>query len=100
MGFTAAASWAQACNEAKAVEVGLPPDKRLIDDQPPPSQFPVWGSILDDVWALDACINDEEPHGVASKWLEDVATAWGRDGVKEHDKKAVRGGCIEKRFRE
>ena len=53
MGFTAAASWAQAYNEAKAVEVGLPQDRRLIDDKPPPKQFPIWGSILDDVWALD-----------------------------------------------
>ena len=91
MGFTAAASWAQAYNEAKAVEVGLPQDRRLIDDKPPPKQFPIWGSILDDVWALDECTSVEDPPGVASKWLEDIAHAWGRDGVVEHEKKAVHG---------
>ena len=91
MGFTAAASWAQAYNEAKAVEVGLPQDRRLIDDKPPPKHFPIWGSILDDVWALDECTSAEDPPGVASKWLEDIAQAWGRDGVLEHEKKAVRG---------
>ena len=91
IGFTAAASWAQAYNEAKAVEVGLPQDRRLIDDKPPPKHFPIWGSILDDVWALDECTSAEDPPGVASKWLEDIAQAWGRDGVLEHEKKAVRG---------
>ena len=90
MGFTAAASWAQAY-KAKAVEVGLPQDRRLIDDKPPPKHFPIWGSILDDVWALDECTSAEDPPGVASKWLEDIAQAWGRDGVLEHEKKAVRG---------
>lgn len=91
MGFTAAASWAQAYNEAKVAEVGLPQDKRLIDDRPPPSQFPIWGSILDDVWALDECASVDDPPSIASKWLDDVAVAWSRDGVKEHEKKAVQG---------
>ena len=53
MGFTAAAAWAQAYNEQKAREAELPVDSRLVDGKPPPSGFPIWGSILDDVWAIE-----------------------------------------------
>jgi hypothetical protein len=95
MGFTAAAAWAQAYNEAKAVEVSLPRDARLIDSQPPPQRFPIWGSILDDVWALEECNSLEDPPGIGSKWLHDVATAWTNDGVVEHQKKAVDGAARE-----
>ena len=95
MGFTAAAAWAQAYNEAKAVEVSLPRDARLIDSQPPPQSFPIWGSILDDVWALEECNSLEDPPGIGSKWLHDVATAWTNDGVVEHQKKAVDGAARE-----
>ena len=91
MGFTAAAAWAQAYNEAKAKEVGLPAQSRLIDTQPPPSSFPIWGSILDDVWALEECDSYDDPPTTGSKWLADISAAWTRDGVVEHEKKAVEG---------
>ena len=91
MGFTAAAAWAQAYNEAKAKEVGLPEQSRLIDTQPPPSSFPIWGSILDDVWALEECDSYDDPPATGSKWLADISAAWTRDGVVEHEKKAVEG---------
>ena len=91
MGFTAAASWAQAYNEAKAVSVSLPPDSRLIDSQPPPPTFPIWGSILDDIWAIDECDTIDDPPGIASKWMQDMADGWKEDGVVEHEKKAVNG---------
>ena len=46
MGFTAAASWAQAYNEAKAWDVALPSGSRLVDVKPPPDSFPIWGPFL------------------------------------------------------
>ena len=95
MGFTAAASWAQAYNEAKAQQVGLPVERRLVDSQPPPSAFPIWGSILDDIWALDECETEADPHRDAHEWLRKMAMAWERDGVQEHMKKAVQGKLRE-----
>ncbi|CAL1171994.1 unnamed protein product [Cladocopium goreaui] len=91
MGFTAAASWAQAYNEAKAVSVSLPSHSRLVDSQPPPSVFPIWGSILDDIWAIEECDSTDDPPGVAHRWMQDMAHAWKEDGVVEHEKKAVTG---------
>lgn len=91
MGFTAAASWAQAYNEAKAAEVSLPACARLVDSKPPPTSFPIWGSILDDVWAIGECDAADDPPGLAHDWMQDMATAWGKDGVVEHVKKAVSG---------
>lgn len=58
------------------------------------SYGPIWGSILDDVWAIDECDAADDPPrtaGLAHEWMQDMATAWGKDGVVEHVKKAVSG---------
>ena len=89
MGFTAAAAWAQAYNEQKAVEAALPDSARLVDGKPPPKNFPIWGSILDDVWAIEEDEGDDL--GVGHDWLARVAELWAEDGVEEHVKKAVEG---------
>lgn len=89
MGFTAAAAWAQAYNEQKAVEAALPDNARLVDGKPPPKDFPIWGSILDDVWAIEE--DDGDDLGVGHDWLARVAELWAEDGVEEHVKKAVEG---------
>ena len=89
MGFTAAAAWAQAYNEQKAVEAALPDNARLVDGKPPPKDFPIWGSILDDVWAIEE--DDGDDLGVGHEWLARVAELWAEDGVEEHVKKAVEG---------
>jgi len=93
MGFTAAAAWAQAYNEQKAREAGLPAESRLVDGRPPPKGFPIWGSILDDVWAIE-----EDPpadRAVGQEWLQRVSDLWAEDGLAEHIKKAVVGSTCE-----
>ena len=87
--FTAAAAWAQAYNEQKAVKAALPDNARLVDGKPPPKDFPIWGSILDDVWAIEE--DDGDDLGVGHDWLARVAELWAEDGVEEHVKKAVEG---------
>lgn len=94
MGFTAAAAWAQAYNEQKAREAELPVDSRLVDGKPPPSGFPIWGSILDDVWAIEEDpVDDHFKKG--HNWLDGVSRLWAQDGVEEHKKKAVEGAKRE-----
>ena len=92
MGFTAAAAWAQAYNEQKAREADLPTESRLVDGSPPPACFPIWGSILDDVWAIE---EDSTEQAKGHDWLAHIAELWANDGVEEHTKKAVEGAKRE-----
>ena len=49
MGFSPSAGPTNVCTE----NAGLPTDKQVLFSQPIPSDFLVWGSIIDDVWAVD-----------------------------------------------
>ncbi|CAE8581762.1 unnamed protein product, partial [Polarella glacialis] len=91
MGFTGAAAWAQGFNESIAMRAELPPDSRLVDGKPVPTQLPVWGSILDDMWAIDEVEVPNEPHAVAHEWMQRVSSEWHAVGVEDHVKKTVNG---------
>ena len=43
----------QALTDLIARDANLPPEKRLYPGEVSPESLPVWGSIIDDVWALD-----------------------------------------------
>ena len=50
MGFAPSAGWAQRVTD-RATE-GLPADRQVRFDLAVPEDWPVWGSIVDDVWAI------------------------------------------------
>eukprot|EP00974_Lingulodinium_polyedra_P079361 7686424-Lingulodinium_polyedra.AAC.1 len=53
MGFAPSAGWAQALADQGPAVAGVPLERRVRPDVPPPRDFPVWGSIMDDIWAVE-----------------------------------------------
>eukprot|EP00973_Karenia_brevis_P060859 8463304-Karenia_brevis.AAC.1 len=81
MGFGPSASWAQAYNDAAAEAVNLPQQQRLVDLSVAPTNFPIWGSIEDDFWAIE----EESPDGTApesKEWLRRIEDHWHNDGLE------------------
>ena len=52
MGFAPSAGWAQALTDHVTGIAGLPSSWRIVLGELAPAHLPVWGSIIDDVWAL------------------------------------------------
>eukprot|EP00435_Cladocopium_sp_Y103_P020181 s49_g4.t3 len=88
MGFGPSAGWAQALTDLIARDANLPPEKRLYPDAVAPECLPVWGSIIDDVWALDH-VDDDGQLPVGPIWLDRASDAWVKRGVQPHEKKSV-----------
>ena len=84
MGFGASAGWAQALADVVTAAAQLPPERRVTADEPPPHILPVWGTILDDVWALED--NPDQP-GVT--WSARAPEEWEQRGVESNRGKAV-----------
>ena len=84
MGFGPSAGWAQALTEVVTAE--LPKDKRLHPSQPVPVGLPVWGSICDDIWAMEEHLSDRQD---GPAWLNRAAELWEEKGVPMNDKKSV-----------
>eukprot|EP00974_Lingulodinium_polyedra_P077028 7457296-Lingulodinium_polyedra.AAC.1 len=53
MGFGPSAGWAQFLAEVACEKAALPPSRRFVDGAAPPTEPPIWGSIEDDVWAVE-----------------------------------------------
>ena len=84
MGFTGSAAWAQGLNEALSLRGGLPQGRRMVDGTVPPGRPPVWGSILDDIWAVDEVPGadaEDAPHVDAAVWVEEISKQWTRVGT-------------------
>ena len=92
MGFGPSAGWAQALTDLVAKDALLPPERRLHPDSVVPDDLPVWGSIIDDIWALDHIPPSAGslPHGPS--WLDDAEQAWVKRGVQPNQKKTVDAG--------
>ncbi|CAK9045996.1 unnamed protein product [Durusdinium trenchii] len=88
MGFGPSAGWAQAVTDLATEKGGLPDGRRVVPDSYPPSELPVWGSICDDIWALE-----HEGSGPDSlmgpRWMAAAEEAWQSFGVHPNPKKAV-----------
>ena len=94
MGFTGSAAWAQGLNEALSLRGKLPPTRRMVDGAVPPGRPPVWGSILDDIWAVDEVPESEAedaPHGEAARWVKEISKQWTRVGIDENLPKRIHG---------
>ena len=96
MGFAGSAAWAQGLNEALSLRGGLPQGRRMVDGTVPPGRPPVWGSILDDIWAVDEVPEldaEDAPHGDAALWVEEISEQWTREGIDENMPKRIHGFC-------
>ena len=89
MGFAGSVSWAQRLNEKLIADSTVPMENRVVGDSLMPADFPVWGSILDDVWALEVVDDEAAPPGVAAEWVADLASQWNKAGLEENMEKQV-----------
>jgi hypothetical protein len=59
-GFGPAAGWAQAVTDTATNDANIPNKQRVTFRDPVPGCFPIWGSILDDVWTIEAVTDESE----------------------------------------
>ena len=52
MGFGPSAGWAQELTDLATEKADLPGGNRVLITDEAPETFPVWGSIIDDIWAV------------------------------------------------
>ena len=62
----------------------MPESSHVVIDTPVPAGLPVWGSILDEVWALGVD-GDTQPR----EWCEAAERQWEVRGIESNAKKAV-----------
>lgn len=72
------------------IEAHLPQRQRVTFERPCPAEVPVWGSIIDGLWAI------EQPEGPtagssAHHWMTRAERQWGRFNVPLHHGKSVNG---------
>ena len=81
MGFAPAAGWAQCLTDTVTEKAGLPIESKLRIDEQAPKTFPVWSSIVDDIWWIDELVpsGDGELHG--PDWLNLTDKRWADVGV-------------------
>ena len=91
MRFAGSVSWAQRLNEKLITDSAVPTENRVIGDSLMPADFPVWGSILDDVWALEVVDDEADPPGVVAEWVADLACQRSKAGLEENLEKQVVG---------
>ena len=98
MGFAPSAGWAQLVTNAATKD--LPAAQRVDSDEVMPCSWPVWGSIVDDVWAIEEAPGDQalpadEPDrlpdslGDPATWLCSVEERWNNMKVEINAKKSV-----------
>ena len=92
MGFRPAAGWAQCLAELAVKRAELPVQHRLVEGARAPADFPIWGSILDDVWVVDGASKSDERVGIP--WLGKVETEWRKLGVQTNVKKDMLDSVI------
>ena len=71
-----------------------PTDKQATFVKEVPAELPVWGSIVDDIWAAE----EVERGGAAVvglEWLRRTDAEWAAMGHQSHDKKAIDGRAGE-----
>ena len=88
MGFGPSAGWAQAVTDLATQEANMPHDKRLHPDYHAPAELPIWGSICDDIWAVEFAGGSNDD-AVGPRWLGSAEQAWKSIGVKPNEKKSV-----------
>eukprot|EP00439_Symbiodinium_sp_Y106_P021533 s2228_g2.t1 len=88
MGFGPSAGWAQGLTDVVAEDANLSAERRLHPDHVVPSSLPVWGSIVDDIWAIEHAETQLDA-GVGAAWMDAAEKAWVSRGVEPNLKKSV-----------
>ena len=88
MGFGPSAGWAQGLTDTVTSRAGLPQEHRLHPDLVVPDSLPLWGSIVDDVWAIEHAESQMEA-GTGAAWMDATEASWVRHGVEPNAKKSV-----------
>jgi hypothetical protein len=78
MGFAPSAGWAQALTDHVIDIAGLPSSRRIVLGGLAPAHLPVWGGVIDDVWALGYF--DGHDQFVVPNWMARVDSAWASVG--------------------
>lgn len=91
MGFGPSAGWAQGLTDVATTDAELPMSCRIRPDFVVPEGLPVWGSIIDDLWALDHVDDIDGVAVTGPEWLNRAEEAWELRGVESHKKKSVDG---------
>ena len=71
-----------------AEDANLSAERRLHPDHVVPSSLPVWGSIVDDIWAIEHAETQLDA-GVGAAWMDAAEKAWVSRGVEPNLKKSV-----------
>ena len=95
MGFGPAAGFAQALTDVCTGRASLPPERRLLPSEPAPSALPIWGSIIDDIWAVEECEKQQTAGDIGPVWMQLVESEWNNAGVESHPKKSVNAAVNE-----
>lgn len=88
MGFGPSAGWAQGLTDVVALDADLPQDRRLHPDSVVPSHLPIWGSIIDDIWAMEH-VESEGTGDIGKDWLSRAEEHWCIRGVEPNSKKTI-----------
>ena len=91
MGFGPSAGWAQALTDETTIAAALPEESRVHPDTMAPDSMPMWGSICDDIWAIDHAQDEDDPSMKGPGWLARAEEAWVDRGVFPNHKKSVNG---------
>ena len=89
MGFGPSAGWAQALTDVTTSAADMPRERRLHPDECAPGDFPLWGSIYDDIWAIDHAQGDDQRDLHGPGWLSRAEQAWVDRGVHPNTKKSI-----------
>ena len=66
----------------------MPESRRSHPDQHAPAELPIWGSICDDIWAVEHS-GEDLGNNIGPRWLDSAEQAWKHFGVNPNEKKAV-----------
>ena len=94
MGFKPSAAIAQAVTEAAAADAGLPASLQFRPGVPCPTDFPLWGIIMDDAFALFEARGDDDDLDACEdlrpeSWMPSLEQAWAAMDVQSHPKKRI-----------
>ena len=86
MGFRPSAAIAQRVTECAADLAQLPAERQLKPGTPCPSNFPIWGVIMDDAFCL---FEDSGEEMEAAGWMPRLEAEWENIGVESHAGKRI-----------
>ena len=92
MGFTGSAGIAQAVTDEATTRVALPTAQRVTFDTVAPSSWPVWASIIDDLWSVEERTHPSQRDAEVSAWMAGAGRAFGSFNLPMNEGKSIDDG--------